>query len=121
MVTMSRGWGTATGRNRIPSFQIQDDLADHIVTSVADGYGVLVRSMAARTRDRVEELSAFELILRYYAFLQQVNPQEHFMLRAGLERRWNASRTMPPPGPVFPMYAYWSISISMDSIHGRNH
>jgi len=69
------------------TFQIQDDLTDHIVTSVADGYGVLVRSMAAPTRDRnVEELSASELVLRYYAFMQQINPQEHAVLRAGLER-----------------------------------
>ena len=69
------------------AFQIQDDLTDHIVTTVADGYGVLVRSMAAPTRDRkVEELSASELVLRHYAFMQQVNPQEHAVLRAGLER-----------------------------------
>ncbi len=69
------------------TFQVQDDLTDHIVTSVADGYGVLVRSMAAPTRDRkVAELSASELVLRYYAFMQQVNPQEHALLRAGLER-----------------------------------
>ena len=69
------------------AFQVQDDLTDHIVTTVADGYGVLVRSMAAPTRDRkVEALSASELVLRYYAFMQQVNPQEHAVLRAGLER-----------------------------------
>jgi TolB-like protein len=69
------------------TFQIQDDLTDHIVTSVADGYGVLVRSMAAPTRDRkVEELSASELILRYYAYLQHFDPREHALLRAGLER-----------------------------------
>jgi TolB-like protein/tetratricopeptide (TPR) repeat protein len=69
------------------AFQIQDDLTDHIVTAVADGYGVLVRSMAAPTRDRqVEELSASELVLRYYAFMQQVDPLEHAVLRAGLER-----------------------------------
>jgi TolB-like protein/Tfp pilus assembly protein PilF len=69
------------------TFQVQDDLTDHIVTTVADGYGVLVRSMAAPTRDRkVEELSASELVLRHYAFMQQVNPQEHALLRAGLER-----------------------------------
>jgi TolB-like protein len=68
------------------SFQIQDDLTDHIVTTVADGYGVLVRSMAAPTRDRkVEELSASELVLRYYAFMQHVDPQEHAALRAGFE------------------------------------
>ena len=69
------------------TFQVQDDLTDHIVTSVADGYGVLVRSMAAPTRNRkVEELSASELILRHYAFMQQVDSQEHAALRGGLER-----------------------------------
>jgi len=69
------------------TFQVQDDLTDHIVTTVADGYGVLVRSMAAPTRDRkVEELSASELVLRYYAFMQQIDPQEHAVLRAGFER-----------------------------------
>jgi hypothetical protein len=69
------------------TFQVQDDLTDHIVTTVADGYGVLVRSMAAPTRDRkVEELSASELVLRHYAFMQQFNPQEHAVLRDGLER-----------------------------------
>jgi len=69
------------------TFQIQDDLTDHIVTTVADGYGVLVRSMAAPTRDKnVGDLSASELVLRYYSFMQQVNPPEHAMLRDGLER-----------------------------------
>jgi TolB-like protein/Flp pilus assembly protein TadD len=69
------------------TFQTQDDLTDHIVTTVADGYGVLVRSMAAPTRGRkVEDLSASELVLRHYAFMQQVDPQEHAVLRGGLER-----------------------------------
>jgi eukaryotic-like serine/threonine-protein kinase len=69
------------------AFEIQDNLTDHIVSAVADGYGVLVRSMVAPTRDRkIEELSASELVLRYYAFMQQVDPQEHGVLRAGLER-----------------------------------
>jgi TolB-like protein/cytochrome c-type biogenesis protein CcmH/NrfG len=68
------------------AFQIQDDITDQIVTSVADGYGVLVRSMAAPTRDRdPNELSASELVLRYYAFMQQVNPKEHAALRDALE------------------------------------
>jgi len=68
------------------AFKIQDDITDHIVTSVADGYGVLVRSMAAPTRDRnPNELSASELVLRYYAFMQQVNPKEHAALREAFE------------------------------------
>jgi len=82
-------WAEAFDReiNDAGTFQVQDDLTDHIVTTVADGYGVLVRSMATPTRDRkVEELSASELVLRHYAFMQQVDPQEHAVLRAGLER-----------------------------------
>jgi tetratricopeptide (TPR) repeat protein len=84
-------WGESYDRafTVASAFQIQDDLTDHIVTTVADGYGVLVRSMAAPTRDRnVNELSASELVLRYYAFMQQVDPAEHAQLRAGLERAW---------------------------------
>jgi TolB-like protein/cytochrome c-type biogenesis protein CcmH/NrfG len=82
-------WAEAYDRETTDTdtFRIQDDLTDHIVTTVADGHGVLVRSMAAPTRNRkVEELSASELVLRYFAFMQQVNPQEHALLRAGLER-----------------------------------
>jgi TolB-like protein len=69
------------------TFQSQDDITDHIVATVADGYGVLVRSMASPTRNRkVEELSASELVLRYYAFMQHVDPQEHAALCAGFEQ-----------------------------------
>ena len=93
-VTGTQLWAEAYDREIIDrqssdagTFQVQDDLTDHIVTTVADGYGVLVRSMAAPTRDRkVEELSASELVLRHYAFMQQVDPQEHAVLRAGFER-----------------------------------
>jgi TolB-like protein/Flp pilus assembly protein TadD/tRNA A-37 threonylcarbamoyl transferase component Bud32 len=68
------------------AFQTQDDLTDRIVTTVADGYGVLARSLAAPLRDRpVEELNASELVLRYYAYLQQIHPDEHALLRAGFE------------------------------------
>jgi eukaryotic-like serine/threonine-protein kinase len=81
-------WAEAYDReiSEAGEFHIQDDLTDRIVASVADGYGVLVRSMAGPTRDRkVEELSASELVLRYFAFTQQFNPQEHAVLRAALE------------------------------------
>jgi adenylate cyclase len=36
--------------------------------------------------EEVAELSASELVLRYYAFMQQVNLEEHAALRAGFER-----------------------------------
>ncbi|HUJ39332.1 MAG TPA: protein kinase, partial [Candidatus Acidoferrales bacterium] len=68
-------------------FEIQDDLTDRIVATVADGYGVLVRSMASAVREKaVEEASAAELVLRYFAYMQQISPEEHAALREGLER-----------------------------------
>jgi hypothetical protein len=43
--------------------------------------------MAAPLRERpVEELSASELVLRSFAYNQQLNPEEHARLRAGFER-----------------------------------
>jgi TolB-like protein/lipoprotein NlpI len=69
------------------AFQIQDDITDRIVATVADSQGVLVRSMAASIRERsVEELSVSELILRYHSYMQQAAPAEHAIVRAGLER-----------------------------------
>ncbi len=69
-------------------FQIQDDITDHIVATVADCQGVLVRSMAVSIRERpIEELSVSELILRYHSgYMQQFAPAEHALLRAALER-----------------------------------
>ena len=50
-------------------FKLQDDITDRVVATVADPYGVLVRSMALAVRDRpVEELSARELALRCSAY-----------------------------------------------------
>ncbi len=69
-------------------FQIQDDITDRIVATVADSQGVLVRSMAASIRERpIEELSVAELIVRYHSgYIQQFSPAEHALLRAALER-----------------------------------
>jgi TolB-like protein/Tfp pilus assembly protein PilF len=82
-------WAEAYNREvgDVSPFQIQDDITDRIVATVADSQGVLVRSMAAPIRERpVEELSVSELILRYYSFMQQTAHAEHAIVRAGLER-----------------------------------
>ena len=69
-------------------FEVQDDITDRVVATVADPYGVLVRSMAVAVRDRpVEELSAQELALRCSAYFHQVRPDEHARMRAALERK----------------------------------
>jgi serine/threonine protein kinase/tetratricopeptide (TPR) repeat protein len=68
-------------------FEVQDDITDRVVASIADPYGVLVRSMALAVRDRaVEGLSAQELALRCSAYLHQIRPDEHARMRAALER-----------------------------------
>ena len=68
-------------------FDVQDDLTNRIVATVADSAGVLVRSMAASIRERTaDELSLDELVLRYYAYLDTLRPDEHATLRAALER-----------------------------------
>ena len=69
-------------------FKVQDDITDRVVATVADPYGVLVRSMALAVRDRpVEELSAQELALRCFAYWHHIRPDEHARLRAALERK----------------------------------
>jgi TolB-like protein/Tfp pilus assembly protein PilF len=67
-------------------FRLQDDVTDRVVATVADPYGVLVRSMALAVRDRpVEELNARELALRCVAYWHHIRPDEHARLRAALE------------------------------------
>jgi serine/threonine protein kinase/tetratricopeptide (TPR) repeat protein len=67
-------------------FEIQDNTTDRIVATVADNYGVLVRSMASTVRQRpVAQLTALQLVLRYFAYMQQIRPDEHALLRTGFE------------------------------------
>ena len=69
-------------------FKIQDDITDRVVATIADPYGVLVRSMAAAVRDRpVAELSAKELVLRVWSYWHQIRPDEHARMRTALERK----------------------------------
>ena len=68
-------------------FEAQDAIRDRVVATVADGYGVLVRSMAANIQDRPdEELSASNWLARLFAYRQLATPDEHAALRDGLER-----------------------------------
>ena len=69
-------------------FEVQDDITDRVVATVADPYGVLERSMGVAVRDRpVEELSAQELALRCSAYFHQIRPDEHARMRTALERK----------------------------------
>ena len=68
-------------------FAAQDELTDRIVATVADTYGVLSRSLAALVKEKpVDELTAYESVLRMFGYWQQVTPQVHAEVRSALER-----------------------------------
>lgn len=86
--TGARLWSQTFDRNLEDAtlFEMQDELTDRIVGIVADGAGVLARSMANTIRDRpVDELTADEWVFRAFAHMQQLKPEEHSLLRGGLE------------------------------------
>jgi adenylate cyclase len=65
-----------------------------VVATVADPYGVLVRSMALALRDKpIGELTATELVLRFFTYWHQIRPEEHARLRTALERRLECELT----------------------------
>jgi TolB-like protein len=68
-------------------FELVDDVVPQIVSTIADTYGVLPRSMSEmlRTRDPAR-LSPYEAVLRSFAHFQRVSAQEHAPARAALER-----------------------------------
>jgi TolB-like protein len=68
-------------------FAVQDGIASQVVATVADTNGVLVRSMAIELKERpAEELTVSELVLRFNAYVDQLNPEEHARLRTHIER-----------------------------------
>jgi serine/threonine protein kinase len=68
-------------------FETLDDVTDRIVATVADGHGVLVRSMATATREKpLQEASASQLVSRWFTYVLQLKAEEHAKLRAAFER-----------------------------------
>lgn len=69
------------------SFALQDDLVPRIVSTVADQYGVLPRSMAETLRSRSEDLlTVHESVLRTFSYFERLTPDEHLAVRRILER-----------------------------------
>jgi len=68
-------------------FAAQDDVAAHIVATVADSYGVLVHSMrAAIGRKDDADLTPVEWQFQYFAYREQITPSAHAALKTRLER-----------------------------------
>ncbi len=96
-------------------FELQDDLVPRIVSTVADMYGVLVRSMSEALRGKAdEELSPHEAVLRAFGYMERVTPEEHARVRRILER---AVGIAPNQSDAWAMLAnlYWE-----EHAHGLN-
>src|SRR5664280_1691758 len=96
-------------------FELQDDLVPRIVSTVADMYGVLPRSMSEALRGKAdEELSPHEAVLSAFAYMERVTPEEHARVRRILER---AVSIAPNQSDAWAMLAnlYWE-----EHAHGLN-
>jgi TolB-like protein/Tfp pilus assembly protein PilF len=96
-------------------FDLQDDLVPRIVSTVADMYGVLSRSMSEALRGKAdEELSPHEAVLSAFGYMERVTPEEHARVRRILER---AVSTAPNQSDAWAMLAnlYWE-----EHAHGLN-
>ncbi|MBT8478255.1 MAG: hypothetical protein KJO06_05005, partial [Gemmatimonadetes bacterium] len=68
-------------------FDLQDDLTDRIVATVADQQGVLIRSMIAAVRDRpMDQVSALDAVFLTFDYMQVVTLDLHARVREALER-----------------------------------
>ena len=68
-------------------FALQDDLVPKIVSTVADTYGVLPRTMGEALRNRdPQQLTPYEGVLRSFAHFPRLSTAEHAAAEAGLER-----------------------------------
>jgi tetratricopeptide (TPR) repeat protein len=74
-------------------FAVQDEITDRVAATIADNYGVLVRSMIASLESKPDdELSAIEYELRFFGYYARLTPSEHAKTRTILE---NAVKKIP--------------------------
>jgi len=81
-------WADNYARNLTTAdiFAIQDSIMERIVGVLADEFGVISRAGLKETAARhTDNLSAYECVLRAYAYYELITPQEHLAVRACLE------------------------------------
>jgi TolB-like protein len=82
-------WAETFDRNLAEAeiFDVQDEITDRVVATIASPNGVLARSMAAPTDEKKpEELTPYEAVLRFFLYQQRVSAEDHLPARAALER-----------------------------------
>jgi serine/threonine-protein kinase len=68
-------------------FELQDDLASRIVSTIADMNGVLPHTMGEMLRQRDSTtLTPYEVVLRAFAYVERLTAEEHAEVRSALER-----------------------------------
>jgi len=103
--TGSHLWAQTYERTFTPEtvFELQDDLVPRIVSTVADQYGVLPRSMSELLRGKAEDaLTPHEAVLRAFSYFTRLTSEEHATIRRILE---NAVRESPDQGDCWAMLA----------------
>jgi len=84
-------------------FAVQDEITEQVVAMVAQPYGVISRSaMSAAKAKRPESLSAYECVLRYWAYEELLTPAEHLRMRGCLEAAVQPSRNTLKRGHFSP-------------------
>lgn len=81
-------WGEAFDRawDEAELLTIQDELTDRVVASVADPYGALMRDLSQGVEQKaIEDMSPYDVVLRYFIFRQRVSEQDHLETRKALE------------------------------------
>ena len=68
-------------------FDLQDEITDRIIGSVADVYGVLARAIAATTAKKPPEtLKPYEAVWRFFLAEQRGSAEDHLLARIALEK-----------------------------------
>jgi adenylate cyclase len=68
-------------------FEVQDDLVPRIVSTIADQFGVLPRSMSEVLRSKSDDaVTPHEAVLRTFSYFSHIVPEEHAVVRRILER-----------------------------------
>lgn len=66
--------------------EIQDKIAMHVATTIAQPYGVIIRKeLAHLNRGLTSNFTAYELFLSYFQFMRTLSPQDHLRARNDLE------------------------------------
>ncbi|MFK7814947.1 MAG: hypothetical protein AB8B92_01295 [Gammaproteobacteria bacterium] len=66
--------------------EIQDNIAMHVATAIAQPYGVIIRKeLAYLGRGLTDNFTAYELFLRYFQFMNTFSSKDHLRARDALE------------------------------------